>query len=294
MKFSIIMPTFNRVHTIERAIKSIQLQNYENWEIIIIDDGSTDDTEKVLKNYLRCDNRIKYFKMDQNSGVGKARNFGFKNISTDSEWIGFLDSDDIFVDNAFELMKNKIEEFSEIKHFSFSTQYQNGEKACYIKHDNFLGSFETVLGKNNDVFGEFNSLLHRSIIEDGFHFEESVNGYEWIAWLRLSKKNFKHLYTTSTIIRIYVNEGESLLRTSNKDKKYYKNAKKGIELIFSEFGSDLKKNNKYKYSIYLYTLGNYNLLLGNKLIGLKQTLHAIKYNPFNIRLIRNLINVFKY
>lgn len=119
MKFSIITPTYNRAHTIERAIKSLYNQNYSNWEMIIVDDGSTDNTEKVISKYLTKDNRIKYIRLNRNFGVAKARNIGINNISSDSDWIGFLDSDDELLPNAFELMKKKIEEFPVIKHFSF-------------------------------------------------------------------------------------------------------------------------------------------------------------------------------
>ena len=293
MKFSIITPTYNRAHTIERAIKSMQSQSYTNWEMIIVDDGSTDNTEEILRPYLKSDNRIKYIKVKQNGGVGKARNIGFKNISDDTDWVGFLDSDDIFVYNALELMKNKIEEFPDVKHFSFSTQYENGKSACKIKHDNLLGSYEIVLGKNNEVSGEFNSLLHKSIIDDGFHFEESVNGFEWIAWLKLAKKGYKHLYTTTTT-RIYITDGESLLRTSNKSKKYYKNIKKGISIILEKFGDDLKSANMKKYSLYMYTLANANIILGNKMIGLTQTFKAFASDPLNLRFFRNILNVFRF
>ena len=293
MKFSIITPTFNRAHTIERAIQSMQNQTYENWEMIISDDGSTDSTQEVLKPYLKNDNRIKYIKAKQNGGVGKARNNGFKNISKDTDSIGFLDSDDVFVNNALELMKNKIEEFPEVKHFSFSTKYENGKSGCNIKHDNLLGSYEIVLGKNDDVSGEFNSLLHKDIIDDGFHFEESINGYEWIAWLRLAKKDFKHLYTTTTT-RIYITDGESLLRTSIKSKKYYENSTKGLSIIMDEFGNDLKSANQKKYSLYIYTLANSNLMLGFKIIGLKQTFKAFINDPLNLRFFRNILNVFKF
>jgi teichuronic acid biosynthesis glycosyltransferase TuaG len=229
MKFSIITPTYNRAHTIERAIKSLQNQSYSNWEMIIVDDGSIDNTEERIKQYLNKDKRIKYIKLKQNGGVGKARNVGIKNISPDSDWIGFLDSDDELLPNAFELMKKKIEEFPVIKHFSFSTIYENGKKASFLKKDNLEGNYEIVLGKNNLAEGEFFNLLHKSIINDGFKFEENVNGYEYIAWLRLAKKNFKHLYTT-TIVRVYITRGESLIRNKNKNKKYYENAKKGLQI----------------------------------------------------------------
>lgn len=291
MKFSIITPTFNRAHTIERAIKSMQSQTYENWEMIIVDDGSTDNTVEILKSYLKSDERIKYFKLDENGGVGKARNFGFKNISNDTNWITFLDSDDILVDNAIELMKNKIQQFPDVKYFSFSTQYENGKSGCKIKHDNLVGSYEIVLGKNNDASGEFHTVLHKDIIDDGFAFDERINGYEWIAWLRLAKKDFKHLYTTTTT-RIYITDGESLLRNNNKSNSYYENSRDGLTIILDEFGEDIKRVNSKKYALYLYTLANNYIILGDKRIGFKQTFKAFINNPFNLRFLRNILNVF--
>jgi len=294
MKFSIITPTYNRAHTIKRAIDSMRNQTYDNWEMIIIDDGSTDNTEEIVKNIQQKDNRIKYIKAKQNGGVGKARNLGFKNISNDTDWIGFLDSDDILVEDALEMMVKKIKEYPNIKHFAFSTRYENAKSGCKIPHDNYIGGYESVLGKNSEVEGEFNTLLHKSIIDDGFRFEESVNGYEWIAWLRLAKSGVKILYTTTTTTRIYITDGESLIRTSNKSKRFYENSKKGLEIILNEFGEDLKIVNKKKYALYLYTLANTNIKLGNKKNGLMQTLKAIKYDFFNLRLVRNVLNAILY
>jgi glycosyltransferase involved in cell wall biosynthesis len=289
MKFSIITPTHNRSKKISRAIKSMQAQSYKNWEMIISDDGSTDNTCEVVKLFMEKDKRIKYFRMDKNGGVGKARNYGFKNISPDTNWIGFLDSDDVFVENALELIKNKIKKFPKVKHFSFSSKYQSGKAGCKIKHDNMVGSYKVTLGANDDVSGEFNSVLHKDILDDGFHFNEDVNGYECIAWIALSKKDFKHIYTTTTT-RIYITEGESLVRTSNKNKKYYQNVRDGIKIILDEYGDDLERFNRKKFALYLYTLANANIILDNKKLGLIQTIQAIKNDCFNLRSIRNILS----
>lgn len=287
MKFSIVTPTYNRAHTIERAIKSMQSQSYNNWEMIICDDGSTDNTEEILQPYLENDCRIKYIKAKQNGGVGKARNIGFRNISHDTDWVGFLDSDDIFVNNALELMLKKIKEFPGIKQFAFSTQHQDGTLGCSIKYDDFLGNFNTVLGENDDVSGEFNVLLHKSIIDNGFHFEESVNGYEWIAWLRLSKKGIKILYT-NTVTRIYITEGESLIRNKSKNLEYYKNSHKALTILLTEFGDDIKKANKKTYSKYISWSGLASIKLGQRYEGLKLTVYSIMTNPLEIRNLRNI------
>ena len=88
---SIIMPCYNRATKILGAIQSILNQTYLNWEIIIVDDGSTDNTRLVVNHFLD-DIRIHYVKLDKNYGVSKARNEGIKRSKGD--FIAFLDSDD--------------------------------------------------------------------------------------------------------------------------------------------------------------------------------------------------------
>ena len=89
---SIIMPTYNREKVIERAICSIKNQKYQNWELLIIDDGSTDDTKNKVQLLMQQDARIKYFTNNRKKGVSGARNVGLENAVGD--YIAFLDSDD--------------------------------------------------------------------------------------------------------------------------------------------------------------------------------------------------------
>ena len=77
-KISIILPTYNRAHLIGRAIQSILNQTYQDFEIIIIDDGSKDDTEKIIRGFQEKDNRIKYIRFEENKGAAAARNAGIK------------------------------------------------------------------------------------------------------------------------------------------------------------------------------------------------------------------------
>lgn len=95
---SIIIPTYNRAHLISKAIDSIINQTYKNWELLIIDDGSTDETEVVIKSFLE-DKRIQYFKIP-NSGACAARNKGLENSKGD--YITFLDSDDEYLPEKIE------------------------------------------------------------------------------------------------------------------------------------------------------------------------------------------------
>ena len=91
-KISIIIPTYNREKTIIDSINSVLKQTYKNLELIIVDDGSTDNTKKIVSKIK--DNRIKYIKLKTNSGACIARNTGI--TSATGKYISFQDSDDIF------------------------------------------------------------------------------------------------------------------------------------------------------------------------------------------------------
>ena len=91
-KVSIIIPTYNREKSISKSIKSVLNQTYNDLEVIVVDDGSTDNTEKIIKGIK--DTRIKYIKLDKNKGACYARNVGIKKAT--GKYIAFNDSDDIF------------------------------------------------------------------------------------------------------------------------------------------------------------------------------------------------------
>ena len=109
---SIIIPTYNRAHLIGETLDSISNQTYQNWECIIVDDGSTDSTEQIVNAYVSRDSRFQYHQRPESykSGGNGARNYGFE-IST-GEYINWLDSDDLISINKLEyqvsaLLENK-------------------------------------------------------------------------------------------------------------------------------------------------------------------------------------------
>lgn len=102
MKISVIMSAYNAQNTIRRAIRSVLNQTYKDVELIVVNDCSTDDTEKIIKKYK--DNRIVYIKHDVNLGAGCARNTGIKHATGD--YIAFLDSDDYYNKEYLQTMAN--------------------------------------------------------------------------------------------------------------------------------------------------------------------------------------------
>lgn len=141
---SIISPTYNCGNFISETIESVLAQTYSNWEMLIVDDCSTDDTEKIVSEYSAKDSRIKYFRFDKNQGAAMARNHALREAK--GRWIAFLDSDDLWEKNKLDTQLKFMEE--------------NGYSFSYHKYDEIGEQGEklgiTVSGKKKvGRFGMF-------------------------------------------------------------------------------------------------------------------------------------------
>ena len=105
---SIIMPAYRCEKTVEESVRSIQTQTYGNWELIIVDDGSPDNTPAVLARLAAEDSRIRVITLEKNEGVASARNHAAEAASGD--WIAFLDSDDIWLPEKLDRQLSLAEE----------------------------------------------------------------------------------------------------------------------------------------------------------------------------------------
>lgn len=112
---SIIMPSFGTARFIAESIESVQAQSYKKWELIIVDDCSTDDTDGVVKPFL-SDERIKYLKNEKNSGAAVSRNRALREAM--GKWIAFLDSDDLWMPEKLEKQIHFMEDNG--YHFSYT------------------------------------------------------------------------------------------------------------------------------------------------------------------------------
>lgn len=98
-EISCIIPTFNRANLLKDAIESTIHQTFESWELIVVDDGSSDNTENIVSEYIKKDSRIRYYKND-NKGQASARNYGL--LRSNGKYIAFLDDDDVSLPLRFE------------------------------------------------------------------------------------------------------------------------------------------------------------------------------------------------
>lgn len=206
---SIVTPVYNSEKFISETIESIQSQTYRNWELLLIDDCSKDNSYEIIKNYMQNDDRIKYIKLEKNSGAAVSRNTGIKNAK--GRFIAFIDSDDLWEAKKLEIqvkymLENKLG-------FSF-TSYR------YIKEDgtrtNKIAKAPNKINYNgllkNTIIGCSTVLIDRNIIGD-FTMPLVRRGQDTATWLQLLKKE-KYAYGISEALVNYRLVGNSI--SSNK------------------------------------------------------------------------------
>lgn len=171
---SIIIPTLNRANLIVETLDSVLAQTYGNWECIVVDDGSTDETEEVLAEYIIKDKRIQYHQRPtiHKPGGNGARNYGF-NLSK-GEYIQWFDSDDIMFPDY---LKNRLDVFytfpaSDVVFCSFTYFDINGLKDR-IRNENFTGDIINDLAARKISFSPLSYLLKKKCLE-GFKFDEAL------------------------------------------------------------------------------------------------------------------------
>jgi hypothetical protein len=178
---SIILPTYNRAHLVADAIESVLNQSFTDFELLVIDDGSTDNTEQVVGSI--SDHRLKYIKQ-RNRGASAARNTGIQ--ASISNFVAFLDSDDLWLPDKLSLQMAKVDANPEVglvygKYLS-SADSEGSMKitgVCYPQ----LELRRLLLGP---AFHWSTVLVRRVLLEQVGNFEETFGGEDWELTLRLA------------------------------------------------------------------------------------------------------------
>jgi len=173
-KFSVVIPLFNKENDIKNTIESVISQNYSNFEIIIINDGSTDKSIAVVKGIN--DPRIRSY-TQENQGVSKARNFGVEMATSD--YIAFLDADDYWYPNHLENFKNLLEEYPYAKWLATAYEKKRNQKLVSPMVTNLLKKGENWMGEVNDYFKNclIDSLVNSSNVCFKKTFFNSLRGF---------------------------------------------------------------------------------------------------------------------
>ena len=227
---SVIMPTYNRGYIIKMAINSILNQTYKNFEFIIIDDCSTDNTNEIVSEYK--DKRIKYIKLEKNSGANYARNVGLQNAN--GKYITFQDSDDYSYPNRIEKEVESLKSTDSDVVFCSFNKVDKKKKTCIP--DKYISSndLHQLLLYKNVITTQV--ILGKREVFDTVRFDESLPRFQdWDLAIRMSKIfNFYHL--NEVLLDLYV-QGDSV--TNN-----YKKGIDGLSIIYAKYSSEM--NNKQK------------------------------------------------
>ncbi len=272
IKFSVIIPVYNREKHIAQAIRSVLAQQYENFELLIVDDGSTDKTAAVVKAFT--DPRVKYL-FQKNRERAAARNTGIKNSTGD--YITFLDSDDEFLPDHLGTVNKFIAANLSYEVFCTSFKIVSDKKITEnIMPADIRGK---LIGEN---FLSCNGVFLTAAVAKNFLFNEerSMSGLEdWELWLRIAAVH-KMAGNKKITTQMNNHEGRSVLQTDRKD------IEQRFETFYRHVLQNPEINTFYKNKIHLLKAGcetyiALHLALAKKYrkTAIKHLLRGICYSP---------------
>lgn len=181
---SIIIPTYNTEKFIGLTIQSVQNQTYQNWEMILVDDASTDQTVKIINDFAEKDNRIKLYKLEKNSGNGIARNLALEKAT--GKYIAYLDADDLW----FPMKLEKQIRFLKDNNLPFTFSFYD----CIDEEGNNLNRrVEAPLNLTYNQLFFCNYVGNLTAIYDADYFgkiviEATQKRQDWRLWLTILKQ----------------------------------------------------------------------------------------------------------
>lgn len=250
-KVSIITPCFNCQEFLEETFATVTQQSFENWEWILVDDCSTDDSHLKLQELAERDSRIKVFKNEENCGAAVTRNIGLENATGD--YIAFLDSDDLWHPKKLELQmadieKNKVD-------FSYHDYETVDEAGKHLKEMNLRGTYSAKDLLKYNPFATSSIVVRRGlIVSHGIRFKEHLRRrQDYFFWYDAiaASKNVKA--TGQTLSRYRLGNQNSL--SSNKIKM----AKIQWKLYRTEFNLGLISSVWYTSNYALHGIKKYLL-----------------------------------
>jgi glycosyltransferase involved in cell wall biosynthesis/Tfp pilus assembly protein PilF len=200
--FSVLVPTYNQARFLPAALDSLLAQTYSNWEAVVVNDGSTDDTAQVMREYATRDNRFKMFHKP-NGGVGSALNEGIRQAR--GQWICWLSSDDLFEPNKLEIHFKEINENPDI--YFFYSHFSYIDEAASIKLEGGLWNpipdppFQVSRFFHGPYIHGNSFAIHRDVFRVIGLFDERLhNAQDFDMWLRISAKYPSHFIDRRTCI----------------------------------------------------------------------------------------------
>lgn len=271
-KISIVVPAYNIAKYIPRCLESILSQTYTNLEIIVVNDGSEDETESVIKEFCEKDNRVKLISK-VNEGVAKARRDGIK--SATGQWIGFVDGDDFIEPDMYEALLSNAKRYNaDISHCGYQMVFPS--RVDYYYNTSRLVQQDTTTGLKDLLSGSFiepglwNKLFHKTLFQsllqdDALDLSIKINE-DLLMNYYLFKASRKSVYEDKCFYHYILRKGSAATSSVNKNKledplKVLKTIKKDCE-----FNRDLLEIVNARISSALIGLATMNCKVNRELI----------------------------
>ena len=280
---SIIIPNYNYAHFLGNAIQSVLDQSYTNWEMLIIDNHSTDNSDEVVKGFN--DARIKLLKIHNNGVIAASRNKGI--LKAKGDWIAFLDSDDIWYPKKLETVMLFSFQNKEIDVFSTNELMVNrkSESSKVLVHGPFENNFyEVLLLKGNRLSPSATLIKHSFLKEKKILFNESVDYIaveDYDLWLNLAFNKARFMFIDKVL-------GEFKVHFSNNSGQLLRQRKNFETLLYNhvfriqKFHSDPQKL-WYKFRPMLNILEVKQLIAdGYKFRAYRKAMHSFFHHPFGM------------
>ena len=292
--FSVVIPSYNREEIIKKAIDSVLSQSFQNFEIIVIDNGSTDNTKQMAESY--ASSKIKYFFQKGSGSPASPRNVGIRKSS--AEWICFLDSDDYWLSNKLEVLNRKIntrKNADVFYHYEKMFDHNIG-KETILGHKRGLNNMYQDMLENGNQLSTSATTIRKSFLTDHqLYFNEShdfdiVEDYD--LWLRVANKG-ANFVLIEEVLGVYVVNGQNLISDWDLYVNNLKNLYHMHVFEIQKYEKDVEKLWKDKlFDMELLRLGNFWRLRKYKsLLGL--LIKVIVKNPLHsFCIIKKVIKSF--
>ena len=234
---TVIIPTFNRALIVGRAIRSVLGQTFQDWELLVVDDASTDNTEQVVKNFP--DRRIRYIRHDQNRRVSAARNTGIR--SAQGEYVSFLDDDDEWLPEKLvkevEVFRNSAQEVGLV--YTGKTLFDEDGRVLQVRMPTLSGWVYDAMLDRHFIGSPSRVTVRKQVLDWVAGFDETfVNCQDYDLWLRVAKVS-KIACVPCCLVKRYL--------LSNQMSGSLRNICEGWEHILMKFHADMKPRTLTKH-----------------------------------------------
>lgn len=252
---SVIIPAYNSEKTIQRAINSVLNQTLKDFELLIVDDGSTDGTVRIVRELAKKDARIRFYELKSNSGgPATPRNYGVK--MAQGEYVAFLDHDDEWIPEKLEeqikLFKEGVGIITCNLMFINDVTYEKGEHGLHL----FEGVEKFLYNPQKYVFGNSSVVIKKDIINEIGSWDENLKIFEDIDYyIRIVKAGYVIEFVKKPLVKYYIHSG-------NLSRDFAKSAQDYLRLL--EKHKEIEEEHPSIYAVYLRRLGTMYMLARDK------------------------------